>query len=198
MCSASLVMIFFPCESSVLTGKESLPERWILTKLNTAAKQINQALEGREFAKSTQISYRYLYDELFDVYIENSKSIISDGTPDEARSAKDTLYTAIESGLRMVAPFMPFLTEELWQRLPRRPGDNTASITIVNYPEYESSFHDPKSEMAYELVLGITNPRTYLRLPVNVDTSLIPFSWRFLFDIQYVLQKTVSQTLAAH
>lgn len=145
---------FVPRESSALTGKESLPERWILTKTNTAAKQINQALETREFAKSTQISYRYLYDELFDVYTENSKSIISGGTPEEVHSAKDTLYTAIESGLRMVAPFMPFLTEELWQRLPRRPGDSTSSITIANDPEYESCFHDPRSETTYQLVLG--------------------------------------------
>jgi valyl-tRNA synthetase len=145
---------FVPRETGALTGKESLPERWILTKMNTAAKQMNQALEEREFGKSTLISHRYLYDELFDVYIENSKVIISDGTPEEARSAMDTLYTAIESGLRLVSPFMPFLTEELWQRLPRRPGDNTSSITIAEYPQYDSSLHDPKSETAYELVLG--------------------------------------------
>lgn len=49
---------------------------------------------------------------------------------------------------------MPFLTEELWQRPPRRPGDDTCSITIAEYPEYESLFRDPKSEVAYELVLG--------------------------------------------
>jgi valyl-tRNA synthetase len=145
---------FIPRESGALTGKESLPERWILTKMNTAAKQINQALEEREFAKSTQISYQFLYDKLFDVYIENSKSIISDGTPEEARSAMDTLYTTLEYGLRLMSPFMPFLTEELWQRLPRRPGDDTSSISIAEYPEFEESFHDPKSEVAYELVLG--------------------------------------------
>jgi valyl-tRNA synthetase len=121
--------------------------------MNTAAKEMNQALEEREFARSTQISHRYLYDELFDVFIENSKSIL-DGTPGEARSAMDTLYTTLESGLRMVSPFMPFLTEELWQRLPRRPGDNTSSITVAEYPEYDSSFHDPESEVAYALVLG--------------------------------------------
>ncbi len=131
-----------------------MPEKWILTKMNTAAKQINQALEEREFARSTQIIYRYLYDELFDIYVENSKSIISDGTPEEARSAMDTLYTTLESGLRLMSPFMPFLTEELWQRLPRRPNDNTSSITIAEYPEYESSFDDPRSKTAYELVLG--------------------------------------------
>jgi valyl-tRNA synthetase len=145
---------FVPRESGAFSGKESLPERWILTKMNTAAKQINQALEEREFARSTQIGYRYLYDELFNIYIENSKSIISDGTPEEARSAIDTLYTTIESGLRLMSPFMPFLTEELWQRLPRRPGDDTTSITIAEYPEYEPSMHDPRSEIAYELVLG--------------------------------------------
>ncbi|KAH8647405.1 tRNA synthetases class I-domain-containing protein [Xylariales sp. PMI_506] len=145
---------FVPRESRALTGRESLPERWILTKMNTAAKQVNQALEEREFAKSTQISHRYLYDELFDIYIENSKSIISDGTAQEARSAMDTLYTTLDHGLRLVSPFMPFLTEELWQRLPRRPGDATSSITIAEYPEYEELFHDPKSEVAYELVLG--------------------------------------------
>ncbi|KAG9232262.1 tRNA synthetases class I-domain-containing protein [Amylocarpus encephaloides] len=145
---------FVPRESSRLTGKESLPERWILTKMNTAAKQINQALEEREFARSTQIIHRYLYDELFDIYIENSKSIISDGAPEEARSAMDTLYTTLESGLRLMSPFMPFLTEELWQRLHRRPGDSTPSITIAEYPEYDSSFDDLRSETAYELVLG--------------------------------------------
>ncbi|GES65915.1 valyl-tRNA synthetase [Aspergillus terreus] len=141
-------------ESSALTGKESLPEKWILTRMNTAAKQINQALEDREFAKATEIIYRYLYDGLFDIYIENSKVIISDGTPGEDRSAMDTLYTTLEVGLRLTSSFMPFLTEELWQRLPRRPGNNTSSITIAKYPEYEPSFDDPRSEAAYELVLG--------------------------------------------
>ncbi|KAI3317113.1 valyl-tRNA synthetase [Xylariaceae sp. AK1471] len=119
---------FIPRESSALTGKESLPEKWILTKMNTAAKQINQALEERELSRSAQIIHRYLYDELFDIYIENSKSIISDGTPEEARSAIDTLCTTLEA----------------WQRLLRRLGDNTSS----------SSLDDPRSETAYELVLG--------------------------------------------
>lgn len=145
---------FVPRESSALSGQESLSEKWILTKMNTAAKQVNRALEEREFARSTQAIYRYLYDELFDIYIENSKSLISDGTPEEARSAMGTLYTTLESGLRLMSPFMPFLTEELWQRFPRRPGDNTSSITIAEYPIYESSFDDPNSEKAYELVLG--------------------------------------------
>lgn len=64
---------FVPRESAAITAEESLPEKWILIKMSNAVKEINQALEEREFAKSTQVAYRYLYDELFDIYIENSK-----------------------------------------------------------------------------------------------------------------------------
>jgi valyl-tRNA synthetase len=53
----------------------------------------------------------------------------------------------------MIHPFMPFLTEELWQRLPRRSGDKTPSIVIAKYPQYDSSFDDPVSEAAYELLI---------------------------------------------
>jgi isoleucyl-tRNA synthetase len=96
----------------------------------------------------------YTINYLINIYIENSKSIISDSTPKETRLAVDTLYTTIESGLRLVSLFMPFLTKELWQRLLRRLGDNTSSITMAKYLEYKSFFYSPISEVAYELILG--------------------------------------------
>lgn len=56
--------------------------------------------------------------------------------PAEARrSAQNTLYTVLDNGLRMLHPFMPFVTEELWQRLPRRPTDPTKTIMLAKYPE---------------------------------------------------------------
>ena len=88
------------------------------------------------------------------MYIENSKAIIRDGTPEEKQSAIDTLYTALEGALTMIHPFMPFLTEELWQRLPRRPGDNTKSIVVAAYPEYDAELDDPTSERAYDFLNG--------------------------------------------
>jgi valyl-tRNA synthetase len=54
------------------------------------------------------------------------------------RSAQDTLYSCLDSGLRLLHPFMPFITEELWQRLPRRPNDTTPSIMLSPYPEFVS------------------------------------------------------------
>lgn len=145
---------FVPQAKGGKTGKEGLAERWILHKFTIAAKEINEALTAREFSRSTQLAYQYWYDNLCDVYIENSKAIIRDGTEEEKRSAIDTLYTVLEGALCLIHPFMPFLTEELWQRLPRRPDDKTKSIVVAEYPEYDSSMDDPQSEAAYELLLG--------------------------------------------
>ncbi len=147
---------FVPQKSATKTGTESLPERWILHKFAIAAKEINQALADREFSQATSIVYQYWYAQLCDVYIENSKSIIQDGTAKEQRSAKETLYTALEGALTLIHPFMPFLTEEMWQRLPRRPGDSTPSIVKAKYPVYDAKLDDPASEEAYELLLGIS------------------------------------------
>ncbi|TEY43479.1 hypothetical protein BOTCAL_0369g00090 [Botryotinia calthae] len=147
---------FVPNKTAKLTGKESLSERWILHKMTMAAKEINQNLEDREFMRSTTAVYQYWYNQLCDVYIENSKAILQDGTDEEKRSATDTLYTALQGALTMIHPYMPFLTEELWQRLPRRPEDKTPSIVLAKYPVYEAELDDPASEEAYELVMAVS------------------------------------------
>lgn len=91
-----------------------------------------------------------------DTYIENSKAIFDNGSEAERESAKQTLYTAIEGGLTMIHPFMPFLTEELWQRLPRRQGDKTPSVTVAAFPQYIESFNDDAAEAEYELLVNVS------------------------------------------
>ncbi|KAI1653624.1 tRNA synthetases class I-domain-containing protein [Daldinia decipiens] len=145
---------FVPEKTGKPTGKESLAEKWILHKMNAAAKEINESIANREFNRSTTTVYQYWYNHLCDVYIENSKSLIQEGTEEEKRSAVNTLYTALDNALRLIHPFMPFLTEELWQRLPRRPGDETPSIMLARYPVYDPELDNPAAEAAYELVLG--------------------------------------------
>ena len=144
---------FTPREKIAKSGIESLPERYILHQLNTAAKKINDHLEAREFSLATQVAYKYFYVYLCDTYIENSKAIFDDGSEEQKESAKQTLYTAIEGGLTMIHPFMPFLTEELWQRLPRRQGDKTPSITVATFPQYSQEFEDETANTEYELLV---------------------------------------------
>ena len=162
---------FTPLPETTITGKESLSELWILHKLTMAAANINKALATREFSEATSTSYQYWYTNLCDVYIENSKSIIHDGTPEEQHSAQQTLYTALEGGLTMIHPFMPFLSEELWQRLPRRPGDKCPSIVKATYPQYDKELDNPAGEEAYELVLAISKAIRSLAAQYDIKDS---------------------------
>ncbi|KAL9129407.1 MAG: hypothetical protein Q9217_002138 [Psora testacea] len=162
---------FTPLRTANKNSKESLSELWILHKFTTTAANINQALAAREFSEATSISYQYWYTNLCDVYIENSKSIILDGTPEEQHSAQQTLYTALEGGLTMIHPFMPFLSEELWQRLPRRPGDKCPSIVKAAYPQYNKELDDPASEEAYELVLAVSKAIRSLAAQYDIKDS---------------------------
>jgi len=162
---------FLPQATAGRTGKEALAERWILSRFNTAAKEIHHALSTREFSRSTHVVYTYFYDELCDVYIENSKAMVQNGTVVERTSALNTLYTALEGALRMIHPFMPFLSEELWQRLPRRRNDTTPSITIASYPSYEESLYDPESEATYELILGCSKGVRSLLSEYNIERA---------------------------
>lgn len=85
---------------------------------------------------------------------ENSKSILQDGSEEAKKSTIDTLYAALEGALTMVHPFMPFLSEELWQRLPRRRGDTTSSIVVARYPEFREDLNDPRAASQYELLIA--------------------------------------------
>ncbi|WEW58437.1 valyl-tRNA synthetase [Emydomyces testavorans] len=146
---------FQPLATIAKTGSESLAERWILHKFNVAAKVANEKLEQREFSDAAYALYQYWYSQLCDVFIENSKSLLQQDTPVEVQqSAKQTLYTVLEGALTLIHPIMPFVSEELWQRLPRRPGDETISIMKAVYPEYNSAFDDSAAETAYDLILA--------------------------------------------
>lgn len=144
---------FVPAKSRTLQGKESLAELWILSKMNAAAKEVNECLESREFMRAANTVYNYIYGNLCDVYIENSKALIQDGSKEQAESALQTLYSALEAGLLMIHPFMPFVTEELWQRLPNRVGDKTRSVMLASYPVHQPELDQPAAEHAYELIL---------------------------------------------
>jgi valyl-tRNA synthetase len=177
----SLPQDFVPSENRIVPGK-TLAERWIQHKMNSATRDVNAAIADREFSKATIIVYRYWYSELCDVFIENSKAIIRDGTEEERQSALQTLYTALESALTLIHPFMPFISEEMWQRMPRRPNDSTKSIMVASYPEYSKTLDDPASEAAYELVLECTKAARSLMaeysIKENVDGKVTHISFK--------------------
>jgi valyl-tRNA synthetase len=164
-----------------------------LHKLSISAKQINEHLERREFSNSTQVAYKFFYDCLCDIYIENSKAIFDEGSPEEKESAKQTLYTAIEGGLLMLHPYMPFLTEELWQRLPRREGDKTPSITVASYPQYSQELEDPAANDEYELLVDCSKGLRSLIAEYGIKESATTFIQPLDSEAHNILQYPTSR-----
>ncbi|EXJ84136.1 valyl-tRNA synthetase [Capronia epimyces CBS 606.96] len=134
----------------------SLAEKWILHKLNSTAAIVTQAIESRAFSASTSALHRYWLHEVCSVFLENSKTVLRPETDQaEQESIQQTLYVALEGGLLLLHPIMPYLTEHLWQKLPRRKGDSTPSIMIAKYPEFNPTWEDPEAVKDYEFILSI-------------------------------------------
>ncbi|KAG0680591.1 valine--tRNA ligase [Pichia californica] len=147
---------YVPPANAGLSGKESLVEKWILHKLTKTAEKVNAAIEQRDFYESTQAIYNFWLYDLCDVYIENSKFLILEGTEEQKKSARDTLYTCIDGALRLIHPFMPFITEEMWQRLPKRATETSRTIVKASYPVYNKNYDNEEAASAYDLVLEVT------------------------------------------
>jgi valyl-tRNA synthetase len=111
-------------------------DRWLLGRLSQCAADCNRAMESYEFAGVTGALTRFILDELCDVYVEASKPVMYRGSEQQKRAALNTLWAALDVALRLMHPVMPFVTEELWQRLPGREQvcARYESIMIAPYP----------------------------------------------------------------
>ncbi|KAI6108704.1 tRNA synthetases class I-domain-containing protein [Pisolithus croceorrhizus] len=154
------------------TGNESLVERWILHKLNIASTNVNSHLEQRNFMAATTAVHNFWLYELCDVFIEAMKPMTDPAVALETRtSAQQTLYTCLDYGLRLLHPFMPFVTEELWQRLPRRINDDP-SIMVSRYPTQDSRFVFDDAERQFELVLAVVRTGRSLAASYNLQSDI--------------------------
>jgi len=130
-----------------------LPERWILSRVQRAAEEVDTALEEYRIADAAQAAYRFVWNELCDWYIELAKAGLTRAPAgSEARlKIQGALVTALETAMRLLHPFMPFLTEEIWQQLPKGSG-SPQSIMITLYPVRDVRFYDDASESSMALV----------------------------------------------
>ncbi|KDQ24550.1 hypothetical protein PLEOSDRAFT_1094347 [Pleurotus ostreatus PC15] len=162
------------------TGLESLVEKWILHKLNIAAAEINKQLADRNFMNATTAAYNFWLYELCDVYIEAMKPMTDEAaSPAVRRSAQQTLYTCLDHGLRLLHPFMPFVTEELWQRLPRRPNDSTPSIMVSSFPVHDAAFVFEEADKQFDLIFSALKTGRSLAASYNLQSEI-----QFFFHAQ--------------
>ncbi|KAF9076843.1 tRNA synthetases class I-domain-containing protein [Rhodocollybia butyracea] len=164
---------FVPQPQAKPTGNESLVEQWILHKLNVAATEINIQLAERNFMSATNAVYNFWLYELCDVYIEAMKPMTDESASATIRqSAQQTLYTCLDYGLRLLHPFMPYVTEELWQRLPRIPNDPTPSIMVSSYPVNDPAFSFKDADKQFDLVFAVLRAGRSLAASYSLQSNI--------------------------
>ncbi|KAG5378976.1 hypothetical protein IGI04_026818 [Brassica rapa subsp. trilocularis] len=143
--------------------------RWILSVLNKAVIKTVDSLNGFELADAANTVYSWWQYQFCDVFIEAIKPCFS-GENSDRTHAQDTLWVCLETGLRMLHPFMPFVTEELWQRLPSPKGcEREASIMICEYPSPIEEWTNEKVEAEMEMVMATVKTIRTLRAAESME-----------------------------
>jgi valyl-tRNA synthetase len=160
-------------------GKETagltLPDRWILSKLQRVAREIDESLEAYRIDAAAQALYRFVWSELCDWYIEMVKPVLYDETNEVSaqkrkRAAQGCLAMALETSCRLLHPFMPYITEEIWQQLPK-PTGTPGSIMITMFPVSDDNLLDEEAESRIDLVKAVVGAVRSLRSEYNVPPS---------------------------
>ena len=171
--------IMMNLEGKTVTEPENLADfcaedKWILSHLNTVIREVTENMDKYELGIAVQKVYDFLWDELCDWYIEMAKVRLwkADENPEAANAALWTLRTALTEGLKLLHPYMPFITEEIFCTL--LPEEE--SIMISNWPEYKEEWCFPEAELAVEsfkeVVRGIRNTRAEMNVPANKKTNV--------------------------
>ena len=154
------------------TLKPALADRWILSRLNATTGAGRLALRRYRFNDAASALYQFIWHELCDWYLEIAKlSLYQTDHPAARRRTQHTLVTVLEQALRLLHPFMPFITEEIWQQLPHR-GE---SIMIASYPRGRAALIDAGAEremgLVIELVTALRNIRGEMRIAPGVTLT---------------------------
>ncbi|CAG9465555.1 unnamed protein product [Pedinophyceae sp. YPF-701] len=130
--------------------------RWVLHALNKAVATTNRGMEAYSFSEATTAIYDFWQYKLCDVLIELAKPVLRGGDAQAVDDVRQALWVCLDTGLRLLHPFMPFVTEELWQRLPRMPGTQAApSIMVADYPRADAALEDEGAERDIGAVLEV-------------------------------------------
>ena len=156
-------------EGSVAYAPEDM---WILTKLSEAVEEYDRALESYRFNDAAKAVYQFIWNELADWYLEFTKHRIYKGTEEEKRTAAHTLLKVLRDSLKLLHPIMPFISEEIYQKLPNKDSE---SIVIAPWPDKECCAFPEIArlvESVKELIRGIRNVKAELSIPPSTEVEV--------------------------
>ncbi|MEO8649064.1 MAG: valine--tRNA ligase [Acidobacteriota bacterium] len=164
----------------------ALADRWIISRLNKTAKSVNFALITYQFHEAVQLLYHFFWDDFCDWYIELKKDeITTDAQADpsaisaEREDARSLILSILEQALRLLHPFMPFLTEELWQKLPGVSNQlhnhaythAEATIMLADFPTGDDALIDEMAESEMRSVIELISKIRNIRSEMNIKPS---------------------------
>lgn len=158
-------------------GTAAPRDKWILSRLNFAVKEVNRCLREYKFGDMTQTAYSFWLYDLCDNYLELIKPVVGDRSPDNAKvreTAQGCLYLCLDYGLKLIHPVMPFVTEELWQRLPGRGTmglSEAQSIMLAPYPLGDDRLEDRKAESNMDCIKSVIHAGRSLRSSYGILPS---------------------------
>jgi valyl-tRNA synthetase len=175
----------FTPNNEILVRESSLADRWIVSRLNTVTKEIRSALEEYRFNDAASSLYQFIWHEYCDWYVELSKpALYQKENAALRRAGQTTLAMVLEMALRLLHPIMPFITEEIWQKLPENtrvpvPGSRATveSIMVAQYPEPSEVLVNLEAEqdmqMVMDLILAIRNIRGVMNIAPSAQLTVI-------------------------
>ncbi len=164
------VMMNLTIEENRLPDKLELEDKWILSKLNTLIKEINDNFDSYELGVAANKIYDFIWDTYCDWYIELTKPRLNGEDSAAKEGAQRVLLYVLTEILKLLHPFMPFITEEIYQALPHT-GE---ALVIERYPEYSAALSFPQDEENFEVIMNAIKAVRSRRAEMNVPPSKKP------------------------
>lgn len=151
-------------ESAEPVQPVTLAEEWILSRLNAVTAQVDENLAAYELGEAARVLYEFIWDEFCDWYIELAKPGLYRGTPEERAQTQRVLVAVLDQTLRLLHPFMPFITEAIRRHLPERTG----TIMLAPWPRADSELISPAAEEQMAMIIRTVRAIRHVRSEMNV------------------------------
>jgi len=148
-------------------AQAAVEDRWIFSRLNAAAEQVNRAIEQYRYHEAAQVLWRFFWHEFCDWYLELKKLRFRENSGLDA--GWRNMLAAFETALRLLHPAMPFLTEELWQRLVKGQANRPVSIALAAFPRYRAELADIQADREIGAVQEVVTMARTLRAQSKLD-----------------------------
>jgi valyl-tRNA synthetase len=145
----------------------SLPDRWIRGRLNQVIRDVRESFEDYRFSETSNALYQFIWHEFCDWYVELAKfCLYQEGDERKKKLTKRTLSDVLDALLRLLHPFMPFVTEEIWQQLPQRRENE--SIMVAEFPRPDERFDDESAADEMGLIIDVVSALRNIRGETNL------------------------------